>query len=138
MLGRYRTTETGLYEFVRASSLPPEYPVVVRDGWAEFDLTGTRADLEEFRSLVEAVGASHELCWLVRTDDDAGVTTDRQRDALETALRLGYFEVPRECTLSEVADALDVDESTASGILRRGEARVLKWHLTGARDGPRP
>lgn len=34
----------------------------------------------------------------------------------------------------DVADELDVDKSTASGVLRRGEARVLKKFLTGVRD----
>jgi predicted DNA binding protein len=47
------------------------------------------------------------------------------------ALRQGYFEVPRECSLAEVAAAVGIDKSTASEILRRGESRVLKRFLLG-------
>jgi len=47
-------------------------------------------------------------------------------------VREGYFEVPRDCTLAELADEIGVDKSTASGVLRRGEARVLKRFLTGS------
>ncbi|WP_246998390.1 helix-turn-helix domain-containing protein [Halosolutus gelatinilyticus] len=57
---------------------------------------------------------------------DAGALTDRQLVAVETALSIGYYAVPREASL---ADALDCAESTASVLLRRAErdlfARVL-------------
>ena len=39
---------------------------------------------------------------------------------------MGYFEVPRDCTLAEVADTLGVDTSTVSETIRRGTARVLE------------
>jgi predicted DNA binding protein len=68
---------------------------------------------------------------VVETGDENAVLTDRQRDCLGVTLREGYFEVPRECTLAEVADAVGIDKSTASEILRRGESRVLKRFLLG-------
>ena len=58
--------------------------------------------------------------------------TDRQREVLETARRMGYFEVPRACTLADVAEREAVDKSTASEILRRGQDRIVSWYLTGA------
>jgi predicted DNA binding protein len=51
--------------------------------------------------------------------------TDRQFDTLETATRLGYFEVPRESSLAAVADELGVAESTVSELLRRAESNVM-------------
>jgi len=36
---------------------------------------------------------------------------------------------PRECTLADVAAALDVDKSTASETIRRGTARVVDRFL---------
>ena len=47
-----------------------------------------------------------------------------------------YFEVPRECPLEDLADDLEVDKSTASGVLRRGEGRIVTWFLTSADNGP--
>lgn len=131
VLLRYRTTETGLYEFVEQSDLAPEYPVVVENGRFDFDLTGTRAQLDDVCAGLEASPLSYDLQFVVGDDRPGGLLTDRQREALETALRLGYFEVPRDATLAEVASELGVDTSTASTTLRRGEARLLEWQLAG-------
>ncbi|WP_255190899.1 helix-turn-helix domain-containing protein [Natronobeatus ordinarius] len=132
-LAKYETTDTRLYAFVEASSLPPEFPIVVEDGWYELDFTGTRAQFDRLRAALEQVPRPYELQSLVETDETADLLTDRQREVLEAALREGYFEVPRECTLEELADDLGIDKSTASGILRRGERRVLAHVLTGVR-----
>ncbi|WP_121820592.1 helix-turn-helix domain-containing protein [Halostella salina] len=138
VLARYKTTDTALYEFAQAPSLAPEYPVVVRNGWFEFDVTGTREEFDQLRAGLDGSGLRFELLSLVEDDrgDDAGtLVTDRQREVLDAALRAGYFEVPRECTLADVAASLDVDTSTASGVLRRGQARIVKSFLTGADGG---
>jgi len=55
----------------------------------------------------------------------SGGLTDRQFTAMRVATRLGYFSVPREASLSAVADELGVAESTASELLRRGESNLL-------------
>jgi predicted DNA binding protein len=67
---------------------------------------------------------------VTRTDTDS-LLTDRQRELLKAAVREGYFTVPRECTLAELADAVGVDKSTASTVLKRAEARLVKWFLSG-------
>lgn len=134
VLARYETTDTGLYAFAERVGSPPEFPVVVRDGWYEFDVTGTRAELEGIRDGLEASERAFELLSVVHTDEDEQLLTDRQRELLELALQEGYLEVPRRCTLAELAARADVDKSTLSRTLRRGQARVLRWYLT--RPGP--
>ncbi|WP_135366665.1 helix-turn-helix domain-containing protein [Halosimplex halophilum] len=54
-----------------------------------------------------------------------GTLTDRQLVAMGTALRLGYYEVPRDATLADIADELNCAESTASVLLRRAERDIL-------------
>ncbi|WP_306061483.1 helix-turn-helix domain-containing protein [Natronococcus wangiae] len=49
-----------------------------------------------------------------------------QRKALETAVRLGYYEYPREVTLEDVAAELDLPLTTLRYRLRRAEA----WAVT--------
>ncbi|WP_276278984.1 helix-turn-helix domain-containing protein [Halorussus caseinilyticus] len=51
----------------------------------------------------------------------AGRLTMRQFEGIETARGLGYYDVPREAELSEVAAELDCTESTASALLRKAE-----------------
>ena len=134
-LSKYETTDTDLYAFVEDSSLPPEFPVVVRNGWYELDFTGTRAEFDRFRAGLENLEIPYELLSILEGDGREDLLTPRQREVLEAAVRNGYFEVPRECTLAELAADLGIDKSTASGILRRGEARIVTWFLTGVDDG---
>ena len=56
----------------------------------------------------------------------AGDLTDRQLEAVATAVELGFYEVPREAGVADVAAALDVAESTASALLRKAETRVMR------------
>lgn len=127
-VAKYETTDTGLYEFVENETLPPEFPIVVQNGWYELDFTGRRARFEALRDGLERADRTYELQSLLTTTDRSEILTDRQQTVLETATRMGYFEVPRKCTLKEVASTLEVDKSTASETVRRAQARVISWY----------
>ena len=58
------------------------------------------------------------------------VLTDEQREALQTALEEGYFAVPREITLVELADQLGISDSAVSQRIRRGLTKLLTTNLT--------
>lgn len=51
--------------------------------------------------------------------------TPRQRQALETAFRLGYFSVPRRARLKELASSLGVSRPAAAELLRRGQQNLM-------------
>ena len=53
-----------------------------------------------------------------------GVTEDQQ-EALVAAYEAGYFAVPREQTLTEVAETLDISRNALSARLRRGHRNLL-------------
>lgn len=55
--------------------------------------------------------------------------TERQRDALQAAWDVGYFEVPRRNGIETVAEELDCAVSTASELLRRGETYAIRQVL---------
>lgn len=52
---------------------------------------------------------------------------DRQREVLNLALECGYFEIPRQVTLEELADEMDITKTTASNHLRKAEKRVMEF-----------
>lgn len=129
-LARYETLDTALYDFVEMVDSTIEFPVVVTNGHYEFEVTGTRPDLDRIHTVLEESPLSYELQSIVTSADPDSVLTDRQREVLRTAHREGYFRVPRDCSLAELAEILEVDKSTASTVLRRGEARLVDWFLT--------
>jgi DNA-binding CsgD family transcriptional regulator len=54
-----------------------------------------------------------------------GKLTDRQRDVLETAREMGYFDRPRGANATEVADALDIAPSTFAEHLAAAQRKLL-------------
>lgn len=137
LLTKYETTHVGLYDFLESAAFPPEFPIDVRDGRYEFDLTGTREEFDRFRAALDATGLSYELLSKVEGGRTETLLTRRQEELLAAGLREGYFEVPRGCTLADLANAVGVDKSTASGVIRRGQARLVAWYLTGGGTGKR-
>ncbi|MFT4904449.1 MAG: putative DNA binding protein [Natronomonas sp.] len=55
----------------------------------------------------------------------SSLLTDRQREILDTAADLGYYEVPRRATHQDIADELDLSTTTVGEHLRKIEARML-------------
>lgn len=55
--------------------------------------------------------------------------TARQCEAIKTAYRLGFYEVPRQASTADVADELGVDAATVSELLQRAERNLLSEEL---------
>jgi len=95
------------------------------------DKDDLRALVEEFPEgfdlTVEEVGEYNRR----RGTLGAGLT-DRQLAAIEAAVDVGYYEVPREADLGAVADELGCAESTASNHLRKAESRVMRRFVSRA------
>lgn len=51
--------------------------------------------------------------------------TDRQREILQTAYELGYFDVPRSVSTADVAEKLHLDPSTVAEHLQRAERNLV-------------
>ena len=64
--------------------------------------------------------------------------TGEQRRALALAVREGYFRVPREITLADLADRLDVSDQAISERLRRGIETLATNTLPLETGDPRP
>lgn len=66
--------------------------------------------------------------------------TRKQYEALETAWQMGYFETPRQTTLSEVGDRLEISKQSLSQRLRRAHQTWVAnaLHVTPPEDSPNP
>jgi hypothetical protein len=77
-------------------------------------------------------GLTLDVRWV---SDDVTVrptpVSDRQLAALRAARAVGFYEIPRDAGIEAVADELDCAVSTASELLRRGEANAVERVLEG-------
>lgn len=97
-----------------------------------------REQFDRFRSSLSARDVSFQLDDLTRSTgprQQLGSVTAAQREALVTAVEAGYFDVPRDATMAEIADALDISSQAASERLRRGIDGFVRSTLL-ASDGP--
>lgn len=129
------TAQTLLVPLWRAG-VPIEMPFAVTDGKATWELTTSSERFSALGNHLDAVGVDYhvEYVQVIGEDPVAGILTDRQREVLLTAMDLGYYDTPREATLTEVAEALDVSKATCSDVLHRAEGSLVAWfaeeHLT--------
>lgn len=92
----------------------------------------TRDQFETFRRHLSERGISFHLENLTRATSPQqfmGGLTAAQRDALVAAVEEGYFAIPREATMADVADALGISTQSASERLRRGVEQFVETML---------
>ncbi|PSP56634.1 bacterio-opsin activator [Halobacteriales archaeon QS_1_67_19] len=86
--------------------------------------------LSDFQDYAATRDLSFELRWLHQSAHSEALgkyeVTREQREALVTAYEKGYFEVPGEISLGELADELDISKNAASARLHRGYANLVK------------
>lgn len=94
--------------------------------------------LREAVADLDAVADRVEVRYLVQSEADAagsgadptlvdrGRLTDRQREVLRTAYRMGYFEYPRSANATEVADALGIGLSALAEHLAAAQGKLLE------------
>jgi hypothetical protein len=90
--------------------------------------------LSDFQShCVDAVDVALELDRLYNPIESAPQVdsdlTPRQRETLVTAHGKGYYDIPREVTLVDLAEELDVSDQAVSERLRRGESKLIRDNL---------
>lgn len=75
---------------------------------------------------LDTVGRNVPLLLLA---DSLPALSEKQRETLRTAARMGYYEIPRETTTADIGAALDINRRTVEGHLRRAENKVVAGFL---------
>lgn len=95
-----------------------------------------REVLRDIISDLRAVGGTVSVDWIVdgtdagsTTEIDVSTITDKQREAMECAREMGYYETPRKADLGDVAEELDISESAASQRLNAAETKLVTSFL---------
>jgi hypothetical protein len=119
----------GIYPLYQQLGASPMAATGSADGWERRVRFPDRDAVVEMRSRCTDRDVSFRLRRLYTPGDSAledkfGLSTE-QRDALTTAERAGYFDVPRAVPLEELGDKLDISGQSASERIRRGVSTLV-------------
>lgn len=107
------------------------------DRW-EFQLRfPDSADVSSFQAALNESNVDFTLRRMYNPDDpDTGVSdlTPAQRETLLMALERGYFTIPRETNLIEIAEELGISDQAVNERMRRGMAKLVVSSLTAGED----
>lgn len=131
VLLQFRTAATKSYDPLRRSNNISLYPTILRDGWFSVELAASHERLSEYTEELAAAGIPYQVLSLTQSYDSNELLTDRQWHIISEAVECGYYDTPRSCTVTELAESLDVHKSAASRLLHRAESRIITGFVTG-------
>lgn len=97
------------------------------DGAASLFIKGSPDEVQGF---IESVRSEQPEARTrqTRSDDDVSLSP-RQMEVLSRAVGLGYYEIPHNITLRDLAERLDLTVGTVSELLRRAEGQILTSYV---------
>jgi len=111
-----------LYGVIKCGVLV-DFPVNVREGFAYWRLISTRERIDELLTLFEENNINFELLRIgsssYNLDNDKNKLGLEESNVLEKAIELGFFEVPRNISLENLANTLGKSKSALSVMLRK-------------------
>ena len=134
-LVQFETDDPLLLMSIRNSRAPFEPPVTIVDGVADLELTAPRERLSSLTDQFQALGLQFDVRSIRTTIDSKSVVSDGQRRLIETAVAEGYYDTPRACTLTELAEQLGIAKSTASERLHRAEGAIIRAFVADGASG---
>lgn len=133
---QFETDEPLLLWTVLDAGVPVQFPIEVTDGRAVLDVVGEPTRITRLGLYLDDLGVSFTVEFVreyARLDDQL---TGKQRSLVTTAVELGYYDTPRKCSLTDLADSVGLAKSTVSETLHRAEETIVK-SFVGIRDDAR-
>lgn len=116
--------------FVELGAVPAGRSTITDEGWEIQANFPNRDALARFRDICREYGISFRLDSLYKPTpknndlSDMGLTA-KQREALITAYESDYFRIPRQASLGDLSEQLDISKPSFSKRLRRAQQHVL-------------
>ncbi|MFX1448122.1 MAG: helix-turn-helix domain-containing protein [Promethearchaeota archaeon] len=111
-----------LYAIINCGVLV-NFPVRVREGYAFWRLVSSRERIDKLLNLFDQKGIDYTLLRIGTSpysiDDEKNKLTLDESIILDKAISLGFFEIPRNISLEELANELGKSKSALSVTLRK-------------------
>ncbi|MFB6189785.1 MAG: helix-turn-helix domain-containing protein [Halapricum sp.] len=135
---QFATTMPLLLFPARDSGIPLEMPFEITDGQAVWEVTAPQNRLSALGDQLDAFDITFTVDYIQQHLTEEPLLTERQRRLVAEAIDAGYYDTPRECSLTDVADRLDIAKSTASETLHRAEEKIVKQYREQLPDSDIP
>ncbi|WP_336345989.1 helix-turn-helix domain-containing protein [Halalkalicoccus ordinarius] len=138
----YQMTWTGSIDFI--VQVLTEYSGTIThadgsaDGWDLRVVFPDRESLSRANEAAQQAGFQFDIKTIYGTEDPRGVQhglTETQRNTLVAAFEAGYFTVPREVSLSNLAEQRNTSHQALSEQLRRATGNLVESTLITYSDG---
>lgn len=121
-----------LYAVIKCGVLI-NFPVRVKDGYAYWRLISSRKSIDQLLTLFEQRNIDFELLRIGKSpyllEDDKHKLTYNESNVLDEAISLGFFEIPRNISLEELANKLGKSKSALSVMLRKIIKKKVMFEL---------
>ncbi|GAA0260439.1 helix-turn-helix domain-containing protein [Haladaptatus pallidirubidus] len=95
-------------------------------------MTAPHEQLAAYTAELAAASIPYEIMSLTQSHDSGELLTDRQWEFIIEAVEHGYYDMSRDCTLTELAEVLDINNSAASKLRHRAESRIIREFVAEA------
>ncbi len=121
-----------LYAVIKCGVLI-NFPVRVKDGYAYWRLISSRKSIDQLLTLFEQRNINFELLRIGKSpyllEDEKHKLTYNESNVLDEAISLGFFEIPRNISLEELANKLGKSKSALSVMLRKIIKKKVMFEL---------
>lgn len=105
-------------------------PLGVRDGKIKFSFLGSPEQVKAFMEGIDSIGMHYRVLLLTDLNfspiSPLNKLTEKQREVLITAYKLGYYDIPRKINSEELAKRMGLVDSTVVEHLRKAEHSLVK------------
>jgi len=118
---------------VQGSGIPLEMPFSLSNGQAVWEISAPQERLSELGEQLEEFGIPFDVDRIQQHLESEQLLTESQLELVEAAIDAGYYDTPRDCSLTELADRVGIAKSTCSETLHRAEEKILKEFVSDRR-----
>lgn len=123
--------ERSIHKTILINGSMTQLPIVIEDGWQYHKILSPSGQI--FRQMFNALQHEFEYVELLRSSKNPNPQqeslTEKQLQALQLANDYGYYELPRQITMKEISENLDISRSATQDRIHRAERAVVSYFL---------
>ncbi len=109
------------------------YPLEIKNGFISFQLISDRKKIDNLFDEFDTKKLDYNLIEIGYYRPET-LLTPNQDQVLKDAVKLGYYEIPREISLTNMAKKYNISASALSETFRRIDKKLAQYYLRGSKE----